>query len=117
MELRRQLTRPVARHARAAGLALLGLSSAVAAGFVLLPLLGRAFVHGIELVVAACVWLATSIGVGVSVWEVLGTIGQVTVGALLTPAGSLALSILVVIGIIALYCLQRLLESEEGSSV
>jgi len=116
MESWRPLNRPAARHARVAGLVILGLSSAGAAGLILLPLAGRAFVRVIELVVAACVWLATSIGVGVSVWDVLGTLGRATVAALLTPAGSLALSILVVIGIIALYFLQRLLESEEGSS-
>jgi hypothetical protein len=116
MKSRRQLDRPAGRRARIAGVTLLGLTGLAAAGYVLLPLLGHAFVRGIELTVAGCVWLATSIGVGVSVWDVLGTIGRASVGALLTPAGSLALSILVVIGIMALYWLQRLLESEEGSS-
>ena len=43
------------------------------------------------------------------------TIGRAAVGSLVTPAGSIALSILVVIGIMALYWLQRLLESEEES--
>ncbi len=116
MMSRRQLDRPAGRRARYAGLALVGLTSAAVTGYFLLPLLGRAFVRGIELSVAACVWLATSIGVGVSVWDVLVTIGRVSVGAFLTPTGSLALSILVVVGIMALYWLQRLLESEEGSS-
>jgi hypothetical protein len=116
MESRRKLDRTAGRLARFAVLALVGLTGAAAAGFFLLPLLGRGFVRGIELTVAACVWLATSIGVGLSVWDVLETIGRVSVGALLTPTGSLALSILVVVGIMALYWLQRLLESEEGSS-
>jgi len=116
MKSRRQLDLPAGRRFRFAGLALVGLICLTAAGYVLLPLLGRAFVRGIELIVSACVWLATSIGVGVSVWDVLATIGRVSVGALLTPTGSLALSILVVVGIMALYWLQRLLESEEGSS-
>ena len=115
MEPRPQLDRPPGRFARFAGLVLVGLTSTAVAGFFLLPLLGRWFVRGIELTVAACVWIATSIGVGVSVWDVLGTIGRASVSALLTPTGSLALSILVVIGITALYWLQRLLESEEGS--
>ena len=44
------------------------------------------------------------------------TIGRATIGVLVTPAGSIGISILVVIGIIALYWLQRLLESEEESS-
>jgi len=99
-----------------AGLAILGISGALAAGLILVPLAGRAFVRAIELVVAGCLWLATSIGVGVSVWDVLGTLGRASVAALLTPAGSLALLILVVIGIIAMYWLQRLLDSEEGTS-
>ena len=116
MESRPHLDRPAGRLARLVGLVLVGLTCAAAAGFFVLPLLGRWFVRGIELTVAGCVWLATSIGVGVSVWDVLGTIGRASVGALLTPTGSLALSILVVVGITALYWLQRLLESEEGSS-
>ena len=116
MTRRRTLDRPAARFARVAGLAVVGLSLTAAALFVLLPLLAREFVRAIELLVAGCVWVATSIGVGLSVWDVLETIGRVSVGALLTPTGSLALSILVVVGIMALYWLQRLLESEEGSS-
>ena len=116
MESRRPLNRPVTRHARTAGVAILSLSAAAASGLVVVPLAGRVFVRAIELVVAGCVWLATSIGVGLSFWDVLGTLARASAAALLTPAGSLALSILVVIGIIALYWLQRLLESEEGTS-
>jgi TRAP-type C4-dicarboxylate transport system permease small subunit len=116
MELRRRLDRPAVGLARAAGLALAGLAAAAGGAFFLLPLLGRAFVRSIGLAVTACVWLATSIGVGVSAWDVLATIGRAIVAALLTPTGSLALTILVVVGIMALYWLQRLLESEEGSS-
>jgi hypothetical protein len=116
MESRRVLDRPAARLARSTGFALVGLGLAAVAGRYLLPLVGRGFVRGIEFVVAGCVWVATSIGVGVSVWDVLGTIGRAAVGSLVTPTGSIALSILVVIGIAALYWLQRLLESEGESS-
>ncbi len=111
-----RLHRPAARPARIAGLALLGLSLAVAAAYVVLPLAGRALVRGIELVVAGCVWIATSIGVGVSMWDVLRTIGRAAISSLATSTGSLAVSLLVVVAIIALYGLQRLLESEEESS-
>ena len=110
------MDRPAARRVRSAGLALVALASTAAAMFVLLPLLGRGVVRGIELIIAGFVWLATSIGVGVSMWDVIGTIGRATFGSLLTPIGSIALSILVVVGIMALYWLQRLLESEEESS-
>lgn len=98
------------------GFGVVGLSLVVAAAYYLLPLVGRALVSGVELIVAGCVWVATSIGVGVSMWAVLGTIGRAVIGALVTPAGSVALSVLVVVGITALYWLQRLLESEEESS-
>ena len=112
----RVLDRPGARYARLAGLAVAGLSLVVAAAFLLLPLVGRAAVRSLELLVAACVWLANSIGAGVSLWDVAGTIGMAALGSVLSPKGSLVLAVLVVIGIVALYLLQRLLESEEESS-
>jgi hypothetical protein len=112
MESRGPLERPVARLARMAGLALGGVSLAAAAVFVLLPLMGRAFVQGIGWLVTGCVWLATSIGVGVSLWDVLGTIGRAAAGGLATSTASVLLAVLVIVGVAALYWLQRLLESE-----
>src|SRR5262245_20981854 len=116
MESRPSLDRPAARLARITGLACVGLVLAIAAAYYLPPLIRRAFVDVVELVVAGGVWVATSIGSGVSMWDVLATIGRATIGSLVTPVGSIALSILVVIGLVALYWLQRLLESEEESS-
>jgi hypothetical protein len=116
MESRPTLDRPAARLARSTGLAFVGLGLTAGAAYYLLPLVGRGFVRGIELIVAGCLWVATSIGVGVSMWDVLGTIGRAAVESLVTPTGSIALSILVVVGITALYWLQRLLESEGESS-
>jgi hypothetical protein len=112
----RGVDRPAARLARVAGLVLGGLGLVAAAYWVVLPLLGRAFVRTIELLVAACVWLATSIGVGVSVWELLATIGRAVAAGIATPMASVVLAVLVVLGIVALSWLQRLLESEEESS-
>ena len=109
------LDRPAARLTRFFGLALVGLGLTTVTAYYLVPLIGRGCVRGVELVVAGWVWVATSIGVGVSMWDVVATIGRAAVGSLVTPAGSIALSILVVIGIMALYWLQRLLESEEES--
>ena len=108
--------RPTTKLARVAGLVVVGLSLMTAAVFVLLPLLGRGFVRIIELLVAGCVWVATSIGVGVSAWQVVGTIGRAAAGSLTTPTASLAFTVLVLVGIAALYGLQRLLESEEEES-
>jgi hypothetical protein len=112
MEWLRPLDRPGARFARVAGLVVVGLGFIAAAIFVVLPLLGRVFVRLVELLVSGCVWTATSIGVGVSVWDVLATIGRAVAGGLTTPAASVALAVLVLVGIVALYWVQRLLESE-----
>ena len=116
MESRGPLDHSAARLTRFTGLVLGGLGCLAVGLFVLLPLLGRTFLRAIEFVIAGVVWLATSIGVGASMWDVLGTIGRAMFGSILTPTGSLTLSILVVVGIMALYWLQRLLESEEESS-
>ncbi len=115
MESRPLPERPAARRARLGGLALAGLGSTVVAGYFLIPLAGRAVVGAVEVLVAGGVWLATSIAVGVSFWDVLRTIGRAALTSLVTPAGSVALSILVLVGVMALYWLQRLLESEGES--
>ena len=116
MDRRRPLDGLAARRVRYAGLVLAGLGFAAAAFLVVVPLVGRAFVRVIELMVAACVWLATSIGVGLSLWDVLATVGRAAAGGLGTSTASILLGVLVLIGIAALYWLQRLIESEEESS-
>jgi hypothetical protein len=116
MATRRPLDRPAARIARVAGLALGGLSLIAAAVFLLLPILGRAFVQGVGLLVTACVWVATSISVGVSLVDVLGTIGRAAASGLATPTASVLLTLFVVVGVAAMYWLQRLLESEPRST-
>jgi hypothetical protein len=116
MATRRPLDRPAARIARVAGLALGGLGLIAAAVFLLLPLLGRAFVQGVGWLVTACVWVATSISVGVSLVDVLGTIGRAAASGLATPTASVLLTLFVVVGVAAMYWLQRLLESEPRST-
>ena len=116
MKRRRPLARPAARLTRFAGLALVGLALTATAFFVLLPLLSSAFVRSIELLVTGCVWLALSIGVGASVWDVLGTVGRAAGSGLASSKASIVLAVLVLVGIVALYFLQHLLESEEESS-
>ena len=116
MESRPLLGRPPARRGRFTGLALTAFSLVAALVYVAAPLAGRGFIRVIELVVAGCVWVATSIAVGVSMWDVVRTIGRAALGSLVTLGGSIALSILVVVGVLSLYCLQRLLESEGESS-
>ena len=109
----RVLDRRGARYARLAGLAVAGLGLFIAAAFLLLPLAGRAAIRGLEWLVEGCVWLANSIVAGASLWDVTRTIGWAAVGSVVSPRGSLVLAGLVAIGIVALYLLQRLLESEE----
>ena len=105
--------RPAARWARLGGLAFLGAAGAAGAGLLMVPFAARAFVRGIVLLAAGCVWLATSLSMGVSVWAMLGTIWQTAANALATPVASAALWSLVVLGALALYWLQRLLGPEE----
>ena len=102
--------------ARAAGLALLGVGLVSAGWFVLLPLLVRGFVRGIELLVLACVRLATSIAAGVSIWSVLRTVAAAAAAAIVTPIASIVLAALVLVVAVASYWLQRLLESKGESS-
>jgi hypothetical protein len=79
----------------------------------LIPLAARGFVRGLVLLAGGCVWLATSLSMGVSVWTMLGTMWQTVAGGLATPVASAMLWSLVVLGALALYWLQRLLGVEE----
>jgi hypothetical protein len=90
-------------------------AAAAAAGvaYLAVPFAARLFVRGMVLLAAGCVWLATSLSTGVSVWTVLATIWRTAAGGLATPAASAALWSLVALGALALYWLQRLLGSEE----
>src|SRR5436305_10474037 len=113
MESRVAPVHPAVRWARLGGLAVLGAVVAVAVAMLMVPLAARAFVRGIVLLAAGCVWLATSLSMGVSVWTMLATIWRNAANMLATPAASAALWILVVLGAVALYSLQRLLGPEE----
>jgi hypothetical protein len=108
--------RPGARLARAAGLAVVGVALVAAVAFVLLPLLGRGVVYIVEGFAAASLSLITSIGNGASIWSVLGTVAKAGAIALMTPAASGALALLVLVGVLALYGLLRLLDSEKEPS-
>jgi hypothetical protein len=113
MEWLGTLTRPAARWARMGGVAALGAVAVAGILILFVPLAARAFVRGIVLLAAACVWLATSLSTGVSVWTLVGTVWQTAAGAFATPTLSIAIWGLVVLGALAFYWLQRLLSSEE----
>lgn len=108
--------RQATRVARLVGFGLLTIASSGVAVLYLLPLAARGFVRAIELLLAACVWLAMSLSVGMSVWSVLGVIGRSVAGLVATRQASALLALLVVVGALAAYGLQRLLSSEEESS-
>ena len=113
MDWRGTPDRPAARWVRFGSMALVGAVVAAGIGILMIPLAARAFVRGIVLLAAGCVWLATALSMGVSVWTVLGTIWQNMVSAMATPIASAVLWSLVVLGAVALYWLQRLLGAEE----
>jgi hypothetical protein len=62
-----------------------------------------------------CIWLAASISSGTDAWTIVQTIGKAAAGAFVTPQVSGAIVLLVVVGGLALFGLQRLLGSEEDS--
>jgi hypothetical protein len=112
MDSRATPAHPAARWARVGGLTVLGAAGAAAGAIVLLPFAARMFVRGLVLVASGCVWLATSLSTGVSGWALVATIWQALGAALATPAASALLWSLVVLGGLALYWLQRLLDSK-----
>jgi hypothetical protein len=113
MDWRGAVYRPAARWARIGGVAALGAIVATGSLVLVLPFAARAFVRGIVLLASACVWLATSLSTGVSVWTLAGTIWRAAANQLSTPTLSIALWSLVALGALAFYWLQRLLGSEE----
>jgi hypothetical protein len=113
MDWRGTPDRPAVRWTRVGGMALVGAVVVAGVAILMIPLAARAFVRAIVLLAAACVWLATSLSMGVSVWTMLATIWRSAVGALATPFASAVLWSLVVLSALALYWLQRMLGSEE----
>ena len=105
-----------ARVARLAGLALVSVVTALAVGFLLLPIAVRWVVRTIVLALDACVWLAASIGAGVDVWTLTVSVARSIQGRLLTTDAAAAAAVLILVSAGALYGLQRLLGPDEESS-
>jgi uncharacterized membrane protein len=116
MDWRRRAGAPERHRARDIGAGVLAIAVALGGGALLLPLLVRAFVRALELVMTGCVWMATSISVGVSAWTVAASVGRAVAAVFVTREGSAALGILVLIAVGAFYALQRLLGSHEELS-
>ena len=95
---------------------MVSLVMAVATAYVLLPLAAWAFVRALTLTLNGSVWLAAAIGSGADGWTIVRTVANAAVAALTTPYASAGIAVLVVLGALALFGLQRLLGSEEDPS-
>jgi hypothetical protein len=116
MGWRPALDRQGARVVRLAGFGLLAIAASIAAVTLLLPFAARLFVRAIELTMNACVWAARSLSVGMSLWSMTRVIVRNAAGLMASGQATAALAVLVLIGALAAYGLQRLLGSEEESS-
>lgn len=116
MNWRRTPKRRVGRLTRLGALVLVGAGAGIGGLVLLTPLAARGLVSVIGLLARACVWMATSISEGVSVWTIAAILWQTGVDALATPIVSVVMWALVLIGLLAFYWLQRLIGSDEESS-
>jgi len=99
---------------RAVGFVFLAVALSLVADSFLLPLAVRGFLRAIELVMNACVWLALSLQVGMSAWNIAGVVGRSAASAIGTGQASAALTVVVAVGVLAAYGLQRVLGSAGG---
>ena len=103
------------RRARLAGIGVVAVMAILAGGYLLLPVIAWAFVRALTGTLNGLIWLAASISSGTDAWTIVQTIGRAAAGAFVTPQVSGAIIMLVVVGALALFGLQRLLGSEEDS--
>lgn len=109
----RQVTGTSGRTMRRAGLAVVAVTTVVAAAFLLTPVAVRALVQAFALLLRGSVWLATSVGRGDTAWTITAAVGRGLTTALVTPGAMAVLGALLLLGAGALFGLQRLLDSEE----
>ena len=103
------------RNARLAGIGVVAVTAILAGGYLLLPIAGWAVVRALTMTLNGCIWLAASISSGTDAWTIVQTVGKAAAGAFVTPQVSAGIVLLVVVGALALFGLQRLLGSEEDS--
>jgi hypothetical protein len=85
------------------------------AGYLLLPLAVQAFVELLGLFLHAAVWLASALSSGTDAWTIAGTVGRAVGNAFMSTEALAVMAVLVLVGALALYALQRLLGFEEES--
>ena len=94
----------------------LAIVSGGAAAILLLPFAARTLVRAIEAAVDGFVWVAMSLSAGMSLWSVLRRVVGTLAALMMSPAATIALAALVIVGVSAAYGLQKILGSEEESS-
>ena len=70
-------------------------------------------VQALDLFLRGSLWLATSFGRGDDSWTIAAAVGRGVTTALVTPGALGVVGGLLLLGAVALFGLQRLLESEE----
>jgi hypothetical protein len=98
-------------RARLAGTALMVITAILAAAYLLLPAAAWLVVRTLTLTLNGCVWMAASLSSGADGWTIVRTIGRAAADTMMTPQASGVIAVLVVVGALAIYGLQRLLGS------
>lgn len=101
------------RSLRWAGFAVASAVAALGAVLLVLPLGVRGLVGMFGVLLRGSIWLATSVGRGDDAWTITTALGRGVTTALLTPGALGVLGGLLVLGALALFGLQRLLEAED----
>lgn len=101
------------RALRRTGLALVAPVALIAAAYLLTPLVVRMLVQALAFFLRGSLWLATSFGRGDDTWTIAAAVGRGVTTALVTPGALGVVGGLLLLGAVALFGLQRLLESEE----
>jgi len=86
---------------------------ALGSAFLLLPLVARGLVQLFGVLLRGTIWVAASVGRGDDVWTIAAALGRGATAALLTPSALGVLGGLLALGALALFGLQRVLESED----
>jgi hypothetical protein len=106
----------VIRTARLAGVGIVTVVMTVAAAYFLLPFAAWAVVRMLTWTLNGSVEVAAAFGSGTDVWTIVTTLAWAVGRAVTTPQVSGAIALLLVVGGVAMFGLQRLLGSEEDSS-
>ena len=101
------------RAVRVMGVTAVSLAFIVLGTYLVLPFAIRGLVQALDLALALCVWLTTSLDSEAGIWTVASAVGRATASALMTPRVLAVGGALVVVSGLSLYGLQRLLDSEE----